>query len=126
MVRGDAGPGDLRAGAVSGRALAVEDRDLPLLDVGVLAAEGVLQVVAEGAGVLGRGPHGLLVAPRRGDDAAAVVAVRQHGQADAAVGVADRRQHFLGHVLDAVVELLRIAADAGGPRVHAAPQAWAS
>jgi hypothetical protein len=97
----------------------VEDRDLPLLDVGVLAAEGVHEAVLDGAVLRGGGAHGLLVDPGGRDDAAAAVAVGEQRQADAAVGLLDRRHHLVAHVGDAGVEVAEVAADAGGSGVHA-------
>src|SRR3712207_9018498 len=50
---------------------------------------------------------------------AAAPAIGEQRQADAAVGLLDRRHHLVAHVGDAGVEVAEGAADAGGSGVHA-------
>src|SRR4051794_38711030 len=76
--------------------------------------------VLDGAILRGGRTHGLLVGPRRRDDAAAAFAVGEHRQADAAVDLLDGRQHLVADVGDAGVEVFWIGLDGGGPSVHGA------
>ncbi|MGY2129378.1 hypothetical protein [Blastococcus sp. SYSU DS0617] len=118
VVRWDAGPGDLGAGAVPGRSFPVQDGDLPLLDVQALGAEGLHE--PDGVDVLGGRAHGVGVGPGRRDDAAAALAVGEHRQADAAVGLLDGRHYLVTREGDAGVEVVGVGLDGGGSSVHAA------
>ena len=116
-LRSDACPGD--AGARAGRhgPLAVQDGDLPLAHLGPVA-EQLRGPVAQGRDRLRRRPHRLLALPRAGDDRAAGLAVDEHGQADAAVHPLDGGHDLVAHERDAGVDVVRVAPEGGGPRVH--------
>src|SRR4051795_12103868 len=114
-----AAPDDASAGFLRRRVEAVEDGDLPLVDLRH-TAEDLRLPGAERENLVRARPPGLGVGPGGRRDAPAGVAVAEHRQADTAVELQHCGHPRVADVGPPCVQVLRIAEDGGRTGEHAA------
>jgi hypothetical protein len=116
----DPHPDDADAGARRRGVVAVQHRDLPLLDLRG-AAQRRDGPIVERPQVRLAGVAGLPALPGARDDAVARPAVHEHGQPDAPFGVQQGRHDLVANAGDARVDRRRMSLDRGGACVHGPP-----